>query len=103
MKTTKTQLSTSVPPETKQAYDDLVMATGLSLTTLLTAGVPLLQHYYQQAELVAGYVQLDRPGDLGPDATCPECDQPYSGLPWIAVRANGATCAPICRRCATSE
>lgn len=99
----KTQLSTSVPPETKQAYGELSEATGLTITTLLTAGVSLLQHYYRQAELIAGYIQLARWGDLSPAGICPECDQPYDDLPWIAVRANGATCAPICTRCATSE
>lgn len=103
MKTTKTQLSTTVTPATKQAYDDLSEATGLSLTTLLAAGVSLLRHYYDQGELVTGYISLNAWGDLDPSAICPECNQPFGGLPWIAVRANGVTCAPICRGCATSE
>ena len=99
----KTQLSTSISPETKRAYDDLSEATGLSLTTLLTAGVSLLRDYYRQADLVAGYVQLDRSGDLDASAICPQCDQPLGGLPWIAILANGATCAPVCSRCASSD
>ena len=103
MKTTKTQLSTSVSPETKQAYGDLSEATGLSLTTLLTVGVSLLRDYYRQAETVVGYISLNLWGDLDPDAACPECDQPFGDLPWIAVRANGATCAPVCSRCASSD
>jgi hypothetical protein len=39
----KTQLSTIVSPETRQAYDRLVKSTGLSLTAILTAAVPLLE------------------------------------------------------------
>lgn len=100
---TKIQLSTIVSQKTRQAYTRLAESTGVSLTDILTAAVPLLEQHYRQAELVAGYIQLDRPGDLDAGAVCPECGQPYGGLPWIPVRANGATCAPICRRCATSE
>ena len=120
----KNQLSTIASPETRQAYTRLREVTGLSLTDLFTAAVPLLERHFRQAELVAGYIRLDRWGDLGPGAICPECDQPFAPplpaqpveggtldnwsqpgemLPWIAVRANGATCAPICSRCATSE
>ena len=99
----KTQLSTVVSPETRQAYTRLVKATKLSLTDLLTAAVPLLERHFRQAELVAGYIQLDRWGDLDASAVCPECDQPFGDLPWIAVRGNGITCAPVCSRCATSE
>ena len=100
---TRTQLSTIVSPETRQAYDRLAEATGVSLTDLLTAAAPLLARHYQLAEIVAGYIQINRWGDLDPTSHCPECDQPFGGLPWIAVRANGATCAPVCSRCATSE
>ena len=78
-------------------------ATGVSLTDILTAAVPLLDRHYRQAELIAGYIQLDRWGDLDPAAICPECDQPLGDLPWIAIRANGAPHAPVCSRCATSE
>ena len=99
----KTQLSTVVPPETRQAYNRLVKSTGVSLTDLLTAAVPLLERHFQRAEMVAGYVQLDRWGDLGPTSHCPECEQPLGDLPWIAVRANGDIGPPVCGRCATSE
>lgn len=99
----KTQLSTSVPPETRQAFDRLGKETGVSLTDLLSAAVPLLERHYRQADLVAGYIQLDHWGDLDASAICPECEQPFGDLPWIAVRANGATSAPVCTRCATSE
>ncbi len=99
----KTQLSTVVTPETRQAFDRLVETTGLGLTDLLTAAVPLLERHFRQAGLVAGYIPLARWGDLDPTAHCPECDQPFGDLPWIAIRANGATDAPICSRCATSE
>ena len=100
---TRTQLSTIVSPETRQAYDRLAEATGVSLTDLLTAAVPLLERHYQRAELVAGYVKIARWGDLDPAAHCPECDQPFGDLPWIAILANGATCAPVCSRCASSD
>ena len=70
---------------------------------LLTAAAPLLARHYQLAEIVAGYIQINRWGDLDPTSHCPECDQPFGGLPWIAVRANGATCAPVCSRCASSD
>lgn len=89
----------------------------------LPGAVPLLERHYRQANLVAGYIQLDRWGDLSPSAICPECDQPFAPplpeqpvdgfhnqwsqpremLPWIAILANGSTRAPICSRCATSE
>lgn len=104
----KTQLSTVVSPETRQAYDRLVKSTGISLTDILTAAVPLLERHFRRAEMVAGYVRLDRWGDLDASAHCPECDQPYGDqpygdLPWIAIRANGATDPPVCARCSTSE
>ena len=99
----KTQLSTVVSPETRQAYDRLVKSTGISLTDILTAAVPLLERHFRRAKLVAGYFQLDRWGDLDPSAICPECDQPFGDLPWIAVHANGAADPPVCARCATSE
>lgn len=100
---TKIQLSTIVSPETKQAYARLIQDTGFTLTSILTAAVPLLERYYQQAELIAGYISLTAWGDLSPSAACPECNQPFGELPWIAIRANGATCAPVCARCATCE
>jgi hypothetical protein len=99
----KTQLSTVVPPSTRQAFRRLAESTGHSLTDLLTLAVSLLERHFHQAGLVAGYIPLARWGDLDPASHCPECDQPLGDLPWIAVLANGATCAPICTRCATSE
>ena len=99
----KTQLSTIVSPETRQAYSRLGEMTGLNLTDLLTAAVPLLERHFGQAALVAGYIRLDRWGDLDPASHCPECDQPFGDLPWIAVRADGDVGPPICSRCATSE
>lgn len=99
----KIQLSTVVSPSTRQAFDRLGETTGLSLTDLLAAAVPLLERHFRQAELVAGYIQIDRWGDLDASAVCPECDQPFGDLPWIAVRANGDIGPPICGRCATSE
>ena len=99
----RAQLSTVVSPETRQAYTRLAEVTGLSLTDILTLAVPLLEQHCRQAALVAGYVQLDRWGDLGPTSHCPECEQPLGDLPWIAVRANGDIGPPICGRCATSE
>ena len=99
----KIQLSTVVSPETRQAFDRLGTSTGLSLTDILAAAVPLLERHYRQANLVAGYIRLDRFGDLDASAICPECDRPFGDLPWIAILANGATCAPTCARCATSE
>ena len=99
----KTQLSTIVSPETRQAYDRLVKSTGLSLTAILTAAVPLLERHFQRAEMVAGYIQLARWGDLDSMSHCPECDQPFGDLPWVAVRANGDADPPVCGRCATSE
>lgn len=133
---TKTQLSTIVSRETRLAYTRLTESTGVSLTDILTAAVPLLERHYRQAETVVGYVQLNRWGDINASAICPECGQPFGltppeppeppeekgphddfynprhrprdmdpsdMLPWVAVRANGATCAPVCYRCATSE
>ena len=99
----KTQLSTIVSPETRQAYDRLVKSTGLSLTAILTAAVPLLERHFRRAKLVTGYIQFDRWGDLDASAHCPECDQPFGDLPWVAVRANGDADPPVCGRCATSE
>lgn len=99
----KTQLSTVVSPETRQAYNRLAESTGLSITDLLAAAAPLLQRHFRRGELVAGYVRLDRWGDLDASAHCPECGQPFGDLPWIAVRANGTITSPICSRCATSE
>lgn len=99
----KTQLSTTVPPETRQAYTRLGEETGVSLTDLLTLAVSLLERHFRRAEIVVGYIQLDRWGDLDPTSHCPECEQQFGDLPWIAIRVNGATCAPICNRCATSE
>jgi hypothetical protein len=99
----KIQLATIVSAETREAYRRLSESTGLGLTDLLAAAVPLLERNFQRAGLVAGYIQLARWGDLDPTAHCPECDQPFGDLPWIAIRANGATDAPICSRCATSE
>lgn len=99
----RAQLSTVVSPETRQAYTRLAEVTGLSLTDILTLAVPLLEQHCRQAALVAGYVQLDRWGDLGPTSHCPECEQPLGDLPWIAVRANGDIGPPVCGRCATSE
>ena len=99
----RAQLSTVVSPETRQAYTRLAEVTGLSLTDILTLAVPLLEQHCRQAALVAGYVQLDRWGDLDPASLCPECDQPFGDLPWIAVRADGDVGPPICSRCATSE
>ena len=99
----RAQLSTVVSPETREAYTRLGEVTGLSLTDLLTAAVPLLERHFGQAALVAGYVRLDRWGDLDPASHCPECDQPFGDLPWIAVRANGDIGPPVCGRCATSE
>ena len=101
--TTRTQLSTIVSPKIRQAYSRLGEMTGLNLTDLLTAAVPLLEQHFRRAGLVAGYVQLDRWGDLDPTSHCPECDQPFGDLPWIAIRANGAAGPPTCNRCATSE
>ena len=99
----KTQLSTVVSPATRQAYTRLGEVTGLSLTDLLTAAVPLLERHFRRAKLVTGYIQFDRWGDLDASAHCPECDQPFGDLPWIAVQANGMTEPPVCSRCATSE
>ena len=99
----RAQLSTVVSPETREAYTRLGEVTGLCLTDILTAAVPLLERHFGQADLVAGYVQLARWGDLDSMSHCPECDQPLGDLPWIAVRANGDIGPPICGRCATSE
>ena len=99
----RAQLSTVVSPETREAYTRLGEVTGLSLTDILTAAVPLLERHFGQADLVAGYVQLDRWGDLDPTSHCPECDLPFGDLPWIAIRASGDIGPPICGRCATSE
>ena len=99
----KIQLSTVVSPETRQAFDRLAKTTGFSLTDILTVAVPLLERHFRRAEMVAGYVQLSRWGDLDAGAICPECDQPFGDLPWIAVHANGAADPPVCARCATSE
>ena len=99
----RTQLSSIVSPETREAYTRLAKTTGLGINDLMTAAVPLLERHFGQADLVAGYVQLDRWGDLDPTSHCPECDQPFGDLPWIAIRANGATSSPVCARCATSE
>ena len=99
----RAQLSTVVSPETREAYTRLGEVTGLSLTDILTAAVPLLERHFRRAGLVAGYVRLDCWGDLDPASHCPECDQAFGDLPWIAVRANGDVGPPICSRCATSE
>ena len=100
---TRTQLSSVVSPETREAYNRLARETGLGINDLMTAAVPLLERHFGQAEMVAGYVQLDRWGDLDASAHCPECEQPLGDLPWIAVRGNGVTDPPVCSRCATSE
>ena len=99
----KTQISTVVSPETREAYTRLARETSLGINDLMTQAVPLLERHFGQADLVAGYVQLARWGDLGPASHCPECGQPFGDLPWIAVRANGDVGPPICSRCATSE
>ena len=99
----RAQLSTVVAPETRQAYANLARETGLGINDLMTAAVPLLERHFRRAGLVAGYVQLDRWGDLDPTSHCPECDQPFGDLPWIAIRASGDIGPPICGRCAASE
>jgi len=99
----RTQLSSSVSPETREAYTRLARETGLGKNDLMTQAVPLLERHFGQADLVAGYVQLDRWGDLDSMSHCPECDQPFGDLPWVAVRANGDADPPVCGRCATSE
>lgn len=99
----RTQLSSIVSPETREAYTRLAKTTGLGINDLMTAAVPLLERHFGQADLVAGYVQLARWGDLDSMSHCPECDQPFGDLPWVAVRANGDADPPVCGRCATSE
>ena len=99
----RTQLSSSVSPETREAYTRLARETGLGINDLMAAAVPLLERHFRRAGLVAGYVRLDRWGDLDSTSHCPECDQPFGDLPWVAVRANGDIGPPICGRCATSE
>jgi len=99
----RTQLSSSVSPETREAYTRLARETGLGKNDLMTQAVPLLERHFGQADLVAGYVQLARWGDLGPASLCPECGYAFEERPWIAVRANGDIGPPVCGRCATSE
>ena len=100
---TRTQLSSVVSPETREAYNRLARETGLGINDLMTAAVPLLERHFGRAGLVAGYVQLARWGDLGPASLCPECGYAFEERPWIAVRANGDIGPPVCGRCATSE
>ena len=99
----RAQLSTVVSPETREAYTRLARETSLGINDLMTQAVPLLEQHFRRDSLVAGYVQLDRWGDLDPTSHCPECDQPFGDLPWVGVRANGETSAAVCGRCATSE
>ena len=99
----RTQLSSSVSPETREAYTRLARETGLGKNDLMTQAVPLLERHFGQADLVAGYVQLARWGDLGPASLCPECGYAFEERPWLAVRASGDIGPPICSRCATSE
>ena len=100
---TRTQLSSVVSPETREAYNRLARETGLGINDLMTAAVPLLERHFGRAGLVAGYVQLARWGDLGPASLCPECGYAFEERPWLAVRADGDVGPPICSRCATSE
>ena len=99
----RTQLSSAVSPETREAYTRLARETGRGINDLMTVAVPLLARHFRRASLVAGYIRLGRWGDLDSTSHCPECDQPFGDLPWIAVRANGDIGPPICDRCATSE
>ena len=99
----RTQLSSIVSAATREAYTRLARETGLGINDLMTQAVPLLERHFRRASLVAGYIRLDRWGDLDPASHCPECEQPLGDLPWIAVRANGDIGPPICGRCATSE
>jgi hypothetical protein len=101
----KTQISTAVTPSTRQAYDALIEHTGKSLTELLTIAAGLLEQHFQHydPQLLAGYIQIARYGDLGPDAECPECGQAFGGLPFVRLHGDGTLSGPICARCASSE
>ena len=54
----RTQVSSSVSKETREAYTRLARETGLGINDLMTAAVPLLERHFRRAALVAGYVQL---------------------------------------------
>ena len=99
----RTQLSSIVSAATREAYTRLARETGLGINDLMTQAVPLLERHFRRAKLVTGYIQLARWGDLDSMSHCPECDQPFGDLPWVAVRANGDADPPVCGRCATSE
>jgi len=54
--------------------------------------------------LCLGYLRLDRFGDLGPEAECPECGQPFGdGGIWLAVMGDLTLSAAVCGVCATSD
>jgi len=100
----KTQVSTIVAPETRRRYDELIERTGKSLTDLLTIAVGLLEQHFQHydPQLLVGYIQVDRFGDLEPTSECPECGQEFGGLPFVRLHGDGGLSGPLCARCASS-
>lgn len=63
----------------------------------------ILEERYVEHPIVVGWIQVDRAGELEPDDDCPECGQPFDGLPWIGMMSNGSIIGPVCGICATSE
>jgi len=98
----KKQISTSVSPKTRQRFDALVEHTGKSLTELLTIAADLLEQHFQHydPQLLVGYIELDRFGDIDSKSECPECGQEFGGLPFVRLHGDGRLSRPICSRCA---
>lgn len=53
------------------------------------------------ADLVIGWVKLDRWGELD-DKDCPECGQEI-GQAYVGLLQSGGTYGPVCDICATNE
>lgn len=55
------------------------------------------------ANLVLGYLRLDRFGELEPTDACPVCGSAYEdrGI-WLRVHGSGVLTGPLCSRCASS-
>ena len=88
-----------VPDELAERIGDTAKAAGVTRLRLL---LDLLQAQYGEPQAVVGWVRFDRPGELDPDAACPECGQALTEV-WAGMLANGQWIAPRCKWCAVSE
>lgn len=88
--------------ETQQMYHALLDAFDGKRSEAIREAI---RYYYQNKiappPVTLGYVAIDRRGDIGPDASCPQCGSPLT-KPYLWFSDNGAF-GILCSGCATSE